>query len=339
MTRDLSLAVAFALASVTACGSSSGSSADGAGTSDGARHDGGAGSDAGSGSANPAARTVIVIPLENKSDAQIYGDTTDAPYINGLFATAARATDLQDELPTLNSEPHYVWMEAGTNVFSDHTFAVDDDPSATNSTASTAHLSTQLDAAGLTWTAYQEGITDGTCPIASSGEYAVKHSPFVFFQDVSGSPPSMANARCATHYKALPDLAADLAAGTLPNYAFITPNLCHEMHGDFLCPSGFSTPKNIAAGDAWLASNLPPLIEYTHTHDAVIFLVWDEGDSSNKVPFLALGDHVVPGPNGATYNHGSLLKTEEELFGLTVLPAAASTTDFGAMFEPGYLIP
>src|SRR6185503_1849700 len=63
----------------------------------------------------PQPRTVFLIPFENKSSAAIYGNTADAPYINGLLATAARATNFGDALPSLPSEPHYVWMEAGTN--------------------------------------------------------------------------------------------------------------------------------------------------------------------------------------------------------------------------------
>ena len=57
-------------------------------------------------SSPPAIRTVFVIPLENKADTAIYGNATSAPYINGLFATANRATKFQDELPSLPSEPH-----------------------------------------------------------------------------------------------------------------------------------------------------------------------------------------------------------------------------------------
>src|SRR5690242_6321498 len=67
-------------------------------------------------------RTIFVIPMENEPSSAIYGNTTDAPYINGLMAMSAYATKFQDELPSLPSEPHYVWMEAGTNQFNDVSF-------------------------------------------------------------------------------------------------------------------------------------------------------------------------------------------------------------------------
>ncbi len=285
----------------------------------------------------PGARTVFIIMMENKSDVQIFGNATDAPYINGLLTTAARATNMNDELPALVSEPHYVWLEAGTNVFSDTTFSGDADVTMGNSTASTAHLSTQLTTAGKTWIAYQEGITAGTCPIASTGEYGAKHDPFVFFRDVSGTPPKASTAGCASHHKVIADLATDVAGGTVPNYAFISPNLCNDMHGDLFCPSGLATASNITAGDTWLKNNLPPLIAYTHTHDAVVFIVWDEGDTNNKVPLMAIGDHVVPGVDATTYTHSSVLKTVERLLGVPALTTVASSTDLTAMFTPGYL--
>jgi hypothetical protein len=58
---------------------------------------------------------VFVIPMENKPASQIYGNTTNAPYINNtLIPKYARATNFNDALPSLPSEPHYIWMEAGT---------------------------------------------------------------------------------------------------------------------------------------------------------------------------------------------------------------------------------
>lgn len=284
----------------------------------------------------PRIRTVFVIPFENKSDVAIYGNTTSAPYINGLFATANRATKFQDELPNLPSEPHYVWMEAGTNVFSDRTFDNDNDPSMSNTTGSTAHLSTQLTAAGIPWMAYQEGITSHTCPIASSGKYAPKHDPFVFFRDVVGSPPSASTTACADHHKSYADFAADLAGGQLTGYVFITPDLCHDMHGATSCPGQLlSSAAAIKAGDDWLAAELPRIITYANTHDAVIFLTWDEGDTTNLIPFLALGSHVVPGTSATTYNHSSMVKTIEKIFHLPELATMTGANDFGDMFEPG----
>jgi hypothetical protein len=294
------------------------------------------GTDVGRDGVTSSIKTVFVIPMENKANSAIYGNTTDAPYINGLLTTmAAHATKFGDELPALPSEPHYIFMEAGTNALGDKTFTTDADSTAGNSTDNTGHLVTQLMAAGISWTSYQEGITSGTCPISSSGDYAAKHDPFVFFQDIVGSPPSAAAPICSSHHKSYADFPADLAAG-LTGYIYITPDLCHDMHGAGDCPSGTTDPPNIQAGDTWLSTELPRIVDYANAHDGVVFITWDEGDSSNLIPFLALGAHVkVNTTSTTTYTHGSIIKSVDELLGAPVLPSVASTNDFGDMFEAG----
>lgn len=64
-------------------------------------------------------QNVFVVAMENHDQTQIIGDTTDAPYINGTLVPAYASTSkFTDLLPlAIPSEPHYVWMEAGTNVF------------------------------------------------------------------------------------------------------------------------------------------------------------------------------------------------------------------------------
>src|SRR5262249_58328802 len=137
---------------------------------------------------------------------------------NTLIPSYAHATNFNDELAlSVPSEPHYVWMEAGTNAFSDHTFTGDSDPSSTNSTSSTSHLATQIKNAtnGVTWRTYQEGLNSstGACPIHSNGFYAAKHDPFVFFKDVAGSPPSASNSYCSSHHRAYSAFATDIGNG------------------------------------------------------------------------------------------------------------------------------
>jgi hypothetical protein len=287
-----------------------------------------------------AHHTIFVIPMENESSSAIYGDTTNAPYINNtLMPMAAYATNFMDELPSsIPSEPHYVWMEAGTNSFSDITFTTDSDASASNSTSSTAHLVTQLHAAGIGWISYQEGITSGSCPVSSNSGtfYAAKHDPFVFFEDVSGNPPSSSNANCAAHHKPYSSFASDLAAGNLPPYVFITPNLCHDMHGASGCPSGTSTSANIQAGDTWLSQELPRILNYAASHDGIVYLIWDEGSSNQLIPFLLFGPHVKTGTSATTYTHSSMLKSIEEQLGVPVLSKVTSANDFSGMFQPGY---
>ena len=159
-----------------------------------------------------------------------------------------------------------------------------------------------------------------------------RHDPFLFFQDVAGAPPAKTAGRCAAHHKPLSDLTGDLAAGTVASYVFITPDLCHDMHGSSSCPSG----DKIQAGDAWLMSALPPLIDYVNAVGGVIFIVWDEGTSLPKLPFIAVGPGIKPGYTSAVQvDHGSLLKTVEEMLGLPILPTVQGVADLGDLFVSG----
>jgi len=282
---------------------------------------------------------VFVVAMENTDASQIYGNTTDAPYINGtLIPNYARASNFSDELAlSVPSEPHYVWMEAGTNAFSDHTFSNDDPPSATNSTGNTQHLVTQIKNAtnGVTWRSYQEGLdsTSGACPIASSGFYQPKHDPFIFFRDVSGNPPSKTNSYCVAHHKALSALAGDLANVAVANYNFITPNQCHDMHGQSGCPNS----NRIRAGDDWLKANLPSLISFCNAHSGVIMITWDEGSSSSKMAFLVVGPNVKKGYTSTlAYNHSSIIKAAERILQLPYLSTSSAANGLADFYSTGY---
>jgi phosphatidylinositol-3-phosphatase len=283
-----------------------------------------------------AAPRVFIIAMENKDPSDIYGNVDDAPYINGtLLPRYAHATAFGDALPKLPSEPHYVWMEAGTNVFADHTFTSDLKPSAQNSTASRDHLVSQIAATGgkLSWMSYQEGIgaATGACPIDGEGFYHPRHNPFVFFKDVAGDPPSPDAPDCVAHHRDFEAFAADLASGNVASYNFITPDLCHDMHGSSGCPSA----NKIRMGDDWLAGFLPPLIDFMNAEGGVVFLTWEEAGRSGHMPFIAIGPDVKPGYAGAVpYTHSSMLKTVEEMLGLPILPTVADATSLDDLFLP-----
>lgn len=280
---------------------------------------------------------IFVIAMENHAASQIYGSTS-APYINGtLIPSYGRATNYTDVLASsVPSEPHYIWMEAGTNAFSDYTFTNDNAPSSSNSTSSTAHVVTQIKNAtnGVSWLSYQEGMnsTTGTCPIASSGFYAPKHDPFIFFRDVSGSPPSKTNTYCSSHHKPFTSLASDLTNKAVATYNFITPNLCNDMHGATGCPDS----DTVHAGDTWLSNNLPSLISFANANAGVIFIVWDEPETSGTQPFLVIGPNVKPNyASSVAITHSSLVKSVEEILNLPTLSTVSSANDFSDFFVAG----
>ena len=104
------------------------------------------------------------------------------------------------------------------------------------------------------------------------------------------------------------------------------------MHGATGCPDS----NWIRAGDAWLGENLPPILAFAEAHAGVVFVLWDEGDASGHLPFVALGPEVKPGYAGAvTYTHSSVLKTVEEILGLPILPTVATVDDLADLFVAG----
>src|SRR2546425_6385442 len=100
--------------------------------------------------------------------------------------------------------------------------------------------------AGWRWKAYREDMPSN-CYGSDSGTYAVRHNPFVYYNDiVSNSTRCNQGAPAGTADSAL---LADLAStSTASNYMWLTPNVCNDMHD---C--------DIPTGDAYL-SVLVPLI-------------------------------------------------------------------------------
>ena len=169
------------------------------------------------------------------------------------------------------------------------------------------------------------------CYKSNSGEYAVRHNPAVYYRSLSG---------CASRDVPYSRLAVDLAGNALPAFSFVTPNLIDDMHDG-----------TIAQGDAWLAGNLPAILnskEYRAGTTAV-FITWDEGsggypiedcddtsstDSSCRVPTMVISPSTPVGvKSGAFLDHYSLLATTEQLLGLPKLRSAASATTMTAAFR------
>jgi hypothetical protein len=285
---------------------------------------------------------VFVIAFENQNAETIYRGSPTTPYINSLRKEHASAQAFRDELPALDSEPHYIWMEAGTNDFSpEHIFKNDDPPSRKNSTKSQDHLIAKIEDAKLRWMTYQESVgpTNGACPIKSGGRYAAKHNPFVFFHDVAGDPPNENKPYCVAHTKPYSAFAYDLKTSSFADYVFITPDLCNDMHGMWDKRRRPTCPDHdlVRAGNNWLAKNLPDLISWVNANSGVIFLTWDENAGGKAlIPFFAIGPGVSPGHvSTVPYDHGSLVKTVEEIFDLPILTKVADKNDLSDLFRSG----
>lgn len=278
-------------------------------------------------------RTVFLIVMENHNWSEIK-NSSSAPYINQtLLPMASYAEQYYNPPGNHPSEPNYIWLEAGTN------FGVttDDDPDV-NHLSSTQHLVTLLDQAGISWKSYQEDIDGTVCPIKSSGLYAAKHNPMVFFDNVTDTNDPNSS-YCIAHIRPFSELAADLQNNTQARYNFITPNLCNDMHNT-------CAPFNdsVRQGDTWLSQQIPTILNsQAYQNGGIIFITWDEGEgisesetSDGPIGLILLSsDAKGQGySNTIHYTHSSTLRTIQEIFGVTpLLGDAANATNLSDLFQ------
>ena len=279
--------------------------------------------------AAPHIQTVFLIVMENHNwtgdGALSIANNPEAPYINQtLVPMGAYASNYNNPPMTHPSLPNYLWLEAGTD------FGIlQDGPSvAADTQKTTLHLVTLLTTAGISWKEYS-GDTDGiTCPLV-----APWHIPFVFFSDVvSNLNPKSQN--CISHIRPISELDTDLTAGAISRYNFISPDDCHNMH------TSCTGDNQILTGDTWLSQEVPKILATSaYKNGGALFIVFDEADSGDgPVPMLVISPFAKTGgySNGTYYGHGSMLRTMEEIFGVTPLlgdaARQADLSDFFAQF-------
>ncbi len=228
-------------------------------------------------------------------------------------------------------------------------------------------VANQLAAKGLTWKGYMEdmgndttresatcgharvGALDRTERAAKGDQYAAKHDPFVYFHAL------LDDGSCAANVVPLTALQADLAdTARTPNFAFIVPNLCHDAH-DEPCVGG--EPGDLVSADRFLARWVPVITRSAAFKDGLLVVTFDEAAGTDasaccgEVPGPNVDEAGIAGPGGGRtgavllspfirpgtisdvpYNHYSLLKSVEDLFGLAYLgyAGAPGLAPFGA---------
>jgi hypothetical protein len=216
----------------------------------------------------------------------------------------------------------------------------------------------QLEAKGLTWKGYMQDMANGpagtakTCRHPAIGEtddtqsarvgdqYATRHNPFVYFHSIIDE-----QATCDANVVPLERLATDLQSpASTPSYAFITPNLCEDGH-DAPCVDG--RPGGLESADAFLRAWVPQILASpAYAQGGLVLITWDEGNfgpssagaccaqptgpntpapgvfgpGGGRTGTVVLSPWTKAGTRNATpYNHYSLLRSVEDLFGLTHL--------------------
>ena len=253
---------------------------------------------------------IVVIVMENHEYGAIMDPGSDATYLRSLAADSVSMSHVF--AITHPSLPNYLALTSGSTqgVTSDCTSCVVDAP----------NIADQLDGAGITWKAYMESIPSACYTGPGNGSYYMKHDPFMYYTDIRNDP-----ARCQ-QVVPLRQLKRDIAASRLPGFAWISPNICHDMHS---C--------SIAIGDRFLRTWVPRILPQLGT-DGIVIVLFDEGWTSlGCCDHQASGGHIaaiVAGPGAGRgvvvsmrANQYSILGLIERAWGLDLLGRVANAPE------------
>jgi hypothetical protein len=330
-------------------GSSSGS---GTATSAGNSDTTAAGGTAAGGTASKV-KHVFVIVLATPSYASAFGHGSAAHYLNaklrpkGVLLSGYHTlgtSALPDLLATISGQAPNLDTAAGCPTYSE--FPSGASPRANGLVSGTGciypdtalTLGDQLDGANLTWRGYIEGMT-APCQHPNSGasdqtaedEYATNHNPFVYFHSL------LDLGDCQSDDVPYSRLAGALGSShRTPNFAFISPDPC-DSGDEVTCAVG--QPGGIVAADDFLKRSVPSILRSSAYRKSGALLILftaapvagQTADSPVRTGALVLSPYAKAGStNRRSYDPYSVLRSIEDIFGLSALGRAKSAHPFAA---------
>jgi phospholipase C len=313
---------------------------------------------------------VVWIWMENKSYSSVFGSTS-TPYEQSLRDQCGSSTGYSDNMfggVDLVSEGHYLAAVAGSNCVKGLGKNIGDsgggsgtgclwsdaDPFSSgcgassgcpnNNTLSAASIFSQLDAAGMSWRSWSEGMP-APCQFSTSGNYATKHNPAPYMSGLTGgTKPAGGGSSCVANNLGFTAITCSTSScptpsnaftsaidgGSLPSFSFVTPNACNDTHGGS-CSSGSS----VGVGDQWLRKYVDRIVNGPNyrSGDTAIFVMWDEGSPNAAQPNIVIAPSIPARGNlTSTLNHFSALKATEAMLGQPLLGCANGV-------EPGTVNP
>jgi phosphatidylinositol-3-phosphatase len=289
----------------------------------------------------------MVIVEENVEYGGIIG-SSNAPYINSLANSYASATSWY---AVQHNSPHdYLDLLSG----SDQGL-----PNGVPFSATT--LVDELHTKGIPWRAYMESMPSQNCftgGMTVDGLYDPIHNPFHYFTNSNSNQAAgwCSSANQSTEgvlpYPGSSTLLSTLNGANAPDFVWITPNDCHDMHGDTnagsTCASS-TTSQLTQAGDTWLSSNIGPVISSPwFSQNGIIIITWDEGASMQGCCGLtAPGGHIATivvttnnkglGKFTSSGDHYGTLAAIENAYGVPLLPNSGNSVNgdlSGAFGQP-----
>jgi phosphatidylinositol-3-phosphatase len=189
------------------------------------------------------------------------------------------------------------------------------------------------------------GLDDPTQKATKTDEYATRHEGFMYFESVIDD-----QTYCEQHILSFQPLRKDLSKiSTTPNFSWVTPNLCNDGH-DSPCANGDA--GGLKQIDKFLKLWVPRILASpAYKRNGLLVITFDEGTTTKAccgevsgvsashpnvtepgqtgpgggiVGAVLLSPFIKPGTvSKVNYNHYSLLRSIEDLFGLLHLGDAA----------------
>jgi acid phosphatase len=250
---------------------------------------------------------VVVVVEENADYSSVVGNTAAMPYLNSLISEYGLATQYYSNThPSIGNYEMLTTGEVMTN---------NDDQTPASFPLAVDNIVRELWANGRTWKAYAEGLPYAGYSGGNSGDYYVRHVPLAYLTDVQDS--------AVGHKGLVPfnEFSADVAAGKLPNFSFVTPNACDDAHN---C--------SLDVADSWLKKHIAPLLTSApFKHDGLLIIVFDESANDNRhgggrvAAVLVSPAHSKRSYQSAVlFQHQSTLRLILESLGVDSLPGAAA---------------
>jgi len=274
----------------------------------------------GSGNSVPQFSHVVVVVEENASYQDVIGSSA-MPYLNSLASKYSLATSYYANVhPSIGN---YFMMTTGTIPTNDDTFT---------GTVSVDNLVRQFQKDGKSWKSYAESLPSTGYLGGDSYPYLKRHVPFSYFSDVANS------SSLAQNIVPFSSFASDVGSGSLPDFAFITPNAEDDAHD---CPGGGSSctlASRLTTADNWLKTKIAPLISSSAFSNTLLIITFDEADVSDvmhgggHIATILISPKVKAGYQGSgMYQHENLERLIADALRLSAIPGAGSSA--GTMSE------
>ena len=304
---------------------------------------------------------VFVISLASPGYEQSFGAQSQMPYLSATLRAQGELlssysllgeADLPNQIAALSGQPPNASTTAGCSTYAEFPPTAKASANGVVSGSGcvypveTLTLADQLGSSRLSWRAYVDGMVDASGSPANCvhpgpeeveavvpGGYAARQNPFVYFHSL------LDLGDCSSNDLPIDQLTADLhKTEKTPNYSFIAPTLCNSG-ATGQCPAG--APEGAGNADAFLSTWVPKILASpAYKADGLLVVDFSAANPPVTTPgtvpapvtdplrvgALLLSPFLTPGStDAAAYDPYSILRSNEDLFGLDPLGVAGSS--------------